>query len=96
MQALYALLSSCTSIVAEEEDGTIAHGRILDFHGAELLRRRTFVAKWFASRADEQPIFASAQFAGLFGVLTGMGKGFGISINQRVNQGGGTMGILSS
>jgi len=83
IQAIYAMLSSCTSIVAQAEDGSVVHGRLLDFHGQEVLRPRTFVAKWYAKQGDKVPLFVSAQFDGLMGVLTGMAKGFAVAVNQR-------------
>ena len=43
---LYELASGCTSIVAENEDHSIALARNLDFPGGDFLRQRLYRANW--------------------------------------------------
>jgi len=80
----------CTSIVARQPDGTILHGRNLDFDFADEMRNVTFVAQFYRG---EEHLFESLMFAGDIGVYTGVKYGaFSISENNRVLD--GTVGSL--
>lgn len=62
-------------------DGTIVHGRNLDFEYADILRKITYAAKFV--RGDKI-LFEATMFAGCVGVYTGMKPGaFSISENKR-------------
>jgi penicillin V acylase-like amidase (Ntn superfamily) len=76
---LYELESFCTSIVAKKTDGTIIHGRVLDFDFPDQMRPITFQANYVK---NGQPIFESMMFAGTVGIYTGFKEGkFSISEN---------------
>ena len=76
---MYEMGSFCTSIVASQADGTIIHGRIMDFDWTNFLRNIAYKAKFV--RGDKH-VYDGVLFAGTLGVLTGMKPGaFSISIN---------------
>jgi len=78
---LYELQAFCTSIVAKAADGTLMHGRNLDFSFADQMRDLTYVANWYKGG---EHIFDSVMFAGDIGVYTGIKKGaFSVSENDR-------------
>lgn len=81
---VYELRSFCTSLLVHTINGTILHGRNLDFDlNTELLRRLTFHGKFIRS---SNPKFAydSIHFAGSIGLLTSShSNSFSLSINQR-------------
>jgi penicillin V acylase-like amidase (Ntn superfamily) len=43
---LCSILGACTSIVAADVDGTVWHGRNLDYEMNDLLTHTTFLAKF--------------------------------------------------
>lgn len=98
---------ACTSIVAgtkkkqtskitnaEQNDGTLWHGRNLDWNLPDAMRNLTFVGKErfdiFLTRLAEwtkggKVLFKSVQYVGYVGVLTGVrSHSFGLSINERL------------
>lgn len=78
---LYELESWCTSIIAQTANGTIIHGRNLDFANADNLRKGSYIAKFVDG---SKPVFEATMFSGIIGVYTGMKAGaFSISENQR-------------
>jgi hypothetical protein len=81
---VYELRTYCTSLLIRTINGTILHGRNLDFDlNTDLLRRLTFHGKFFRT---SNPTFAyeSIHFAGSIGLLTSSRSGyFSLSINQR-------------
>lgn len=94
MNIAYELEGVCTSIVAQNADGTLYHARNLDFglffgwdkanHTwtvAEELRPLLFNVR-FLSGGEE--LYRSVAFAGYVGLLTGLKKGgFSISVDTR-------------
>jgi len=54
VNVFYEVKSWCTSIVAQQEDGTIIHGRNMDFHLTGPLRNMTYRAEFWK---DGQPLF---------------------------------------
>lgn len=81
LNSIYELGAWCTSIIAKQQDGTIIHGRNLDYPDAGQMRDMTFRAK-FVRGGDE--VFEAVMFAGIIGVYTGMKpNGFSISQNTR-------------
>lgn len=80
---LYELQAFCTSIVARQADGTILHGRNLDFSFADQMRDITYVAHYYKNGL---PLFDAVMFAGDLGVFTGIRAGaFSVSENDRQN-----------
>jgi penicillin V acylase-like amidase (Ntn superfamily) len=71
----------CTSIVAQQKDGQIIHGRNLDYEFSPELQNLTYIAEYYR---DGELLFTSGQLAGYIGVLTGHKyKRFTFSINER-------------
>jgi len=78
---IYELQAYCTSIVARQADGTIIHGRNLDFDEADAMRDITFIAQYVK---DGEVLFNAVQFAGTIGIYTGVREGgFSVSENNR-------------
>ena len=81
---VYELRTFCTSLLVRTVNGTILHGRNLDFNlETNLLRRLTFHGKFFRT---SKPNFSyqSIHFAGSIGLLTSSHRNsFSLSINQR-------------
>ena len=72
---------ACTSILAIDNNGTLIHGRNLDYTFKDLIRNFT-VNVQFQSKG--QTIFTATTFAGMVGVFTGMRPGgLSISLDQR-------------
>jgi hypothetical protein len=81
MNYIYEYGAWCTSIVARQEDGTIIHGRNLDFPLTPFLRNMTYKAEFYDG---EHYRYEAMMFAGHMGVFTGFKKGgFSISENER-------------
>ncbi|ELR19388.1 ASAH1 protein [Acanthamoeba castellanii str. Neff] len=81
LNLIYEIEAGCTSIVAQGTDGTIYHGRNLDFNLAGLLRNLTIEVDF---QSKGQTVFTATTYAGYVGVLTGMRPGaFSISLDQR-------------
>ena len=81
---VYELRTFCTSVLLRTANGTILHGRNLDFDlNPALLRRLTFHGRFFrSSKASFH--YESIHFAGSIGLLTASRPGaFSLSINQR-------------
>nr|UVW99776.1 acid ceramidase 2 [Nephotettix cincticeps] len=104
----YELLSMCTSIVMEGEDGKMYHGRNLDFGEiagllvkdnktkkyflTEILQQTTIKVDFFKS---DKPLYSAVTYAGYIGILTGIKKNvFSLSIDERFAVNGGYMGII--
>jgi hypothetical protein len=81
---VYELNTYCTSLLVRTVNGTILHGRNLDFYlETDLLRRLTFHGKFIRTSKPEFQ-YESIHFAGSIGLLTGLRQGyFSLSINQR-------------
>ena len=76
---LYELQSFCTSIVASQADGTIVHGRVMDFDYNEYLRSIAYKAKFVRG---EEHVYDAVLFGGTVGIYTGMKpNAFSVSIN---------------
>ena len=61
-------MTGCTSIVAEALDGTILHGRNLDFSATNILQDLTIIVD-FQRRA--KTVYTGTTLAGYVGLLTG-------------------------
>jgi hypothetical protein len=82
---LYEMVSMCTSIVAETDDGRILHSRNLDFGlGTDfttLLQNLTIQVEF---QKGGKTIYYGTTYAAYVGLLTGMAPGrFGLSLNLR-------------
>ena len=72
---------ACTSIIAIAENGTLFHGRNLDYNLNDLLRNLTIVVDY---QRNGTTIYTGTTFAGYVGILTGMRVGgVSISLNER-------------
>lgn len=82
---VYELRTYCTSLLVRTINGTILHGRNLDFDlNTDLLRRLTFHGKFFRT-SNPKFKYESIHFAGSIGLLTSSRPGyFSLSINQRL------------
>lgn len=86
----YEVSDACTSIVAQTKDGTVLHGRNLDFWAGmgftDSLKNLTFIAD-FQSGGKTQ--FKTTGFAGYVGALSGIKPGgFSVTIDTRFYPGG--------
>lgn len=80
MQLFYELNNVCTSIVAQAPNGTIFHGRNLDY-GLPGLPNITATINFIK---DGKTLYQGTQYVGYMGILTGMRPGgWAISVNQR-------------
>lgn len=81
----YELRAYCTSLLVKQPDGSILHGRNLDYVVPKAMRE--LVANIEFMR-DGQLLYRATTFIGYFGVLTGVKPGaFAISLDQRVPHG---------
>ena len=88
---VYDFSAFCTSIVAEQKNGQIIHGRNLDYDYSPELQNVTFLADYYRNGSL---LFTSAQLAGYLGVVTGHKyKTFTFSINER-DQGSWLINLL--
>lgn len=84
---------ACTSIVAEAENGTIYHGRNLDYSFTDVLRNMTIICDF---QSNGTTLYTGTTFAGYVGLLTGQKPhGFTISLDER-DQGDWWMNALEA
>ena len=83
----------CTSIVAQSVNGTIFHGRNLDYSYPDLLRELTIVVDFVQ---NGQTLFTGTTFAGMVGLFTGQKPHtYTISVDER-DQGFWWMNVLEA
>jgi len=71
----------CTSIVAEDKQGNILHGRNLDYSGPAMMREMTIQVDFIKNGTT---LFRSTSFVGYIGLITGVKFGkFSITGNER-------------
>ena len=88
LNAIYSLSAFCTSIVAEHANGTIFHGRNLDYPLPGLRGLTADVTFINSSTGSSSPLYHGTAFLGYVGLLTGMKPGVvSISVNQRTVNG---------
>ncbi|XP_077987045.1 N-acylethanolamine-hydrolyzing acid amidase-like [Glandiceps talaboti] len=81
LNILYDISAFCTSIVAQDSNGYIWHGRNLDYQFVDVLRNITLI---YDAQKNGETIYTATTFLGYVGVLTGMRPhGFTISVDQR-------------
>ncbi|CAF2211386.1 unnamed protein product [Rotaria magnacalcarata] len=101
----YEIFTLCTSIVAEDQNGKILHGRNLDFglllgwdminNTWELSEKLRPLITQVNFTQNGQVIFRTTTFAGYIGVITGVRPGvFSISMNERYGLKGGYIGLI--
>lgn len=101
----YEVFTVCTSIIAEDDNGTLYHGRNLDF--GLFMGWDKNNNTWLISEAlrpmivnldfqkNNATLFKSVNFAGYIGVLTGVKPGvMSLTLNERFGMDGGFIGIL--
>lgn len=72
---------ACTSIVAEDPNENVFHGRNFDWNLPNRLRNLTFQCEF---KKNNKVLFIGTCFAGYVGVLTGMRpQAYGITLNER-------------
>jgi len=81
MNMIYEWTSACTSIVAEDTQGVMWHGRNLDwsFDGYSLYNISMF-ADYKAGGVTQ---YSGVSWAGYVGLLTGLNSAFSITVDQR-------------
>jgi hypothetical protein len=78
---VYDVYCACTSIVAQQTDGTVLHGRNLDFAFADDSREIVYKGEFYK---NGEHIFDAMMFAGDINVMTGFKPGaFSVSLNAR-------------
>eukprot|EP01084_Bolivina_argentea_P202457 345917_1 len=81
---LYDMTAFCTSIVAEDENGNIFHGRNLDYGALPLMRNMTFNAHFTNNAANGQILYSTTMVFAYAGTWTGMRPDkFSISQDER-------------
>ncbi|XP_066282814.1 N-acylethanolamine-hydrolyzing acid amidase-like [Branchiostoma lanceolatum] len=89
----YDLTAFCTSIVAQDDKGTIWHGRNLDYGFGDFLRNITVIVDF---QTKGQTLYTSTSYLGYVGALTGQRPNkFTISVDER-NQGAWWMNALEA
>ncbi|KAK6740892.1 hypothetical protein RB195_009006 [Necator americanus] len=74
----------CTSIVAQNEDGVIYHGRNLDYEMGDLLKEVTVLVDFTRGKGAERIIaYSGITFALSSTLLTGQNDAFSLSLNAR-------------
>jgi hypothetical protein len=77
---MYEYNAYCTSIVVKLMNGTVIHGRNLDYESSPFLSQTTVeIHVWKGT----QYLYTSVGFAWYLGVGTGIGLGYSVSLNQR-------------
>ncbi|KAB0347512.1 hypothetical protein FD754_012369, partial [Muntiacus muntjak] len=101
----YEFFTICTSIITEDKEGHLLHGRNMDF-GLFLgwnINNDTWVVteelKPLTVNLDFQrnnkTLFKATAFAGYVGMLTGFKPGlFSVTLNERFSMDGGFMGVI--
>ena len=84
---------ACTSIVAEAPNGTIYHGRNLDYSFTEVLRNMTVIVDF---QSGGKTVYTGTTFVGYVGLLTGQRPhAYTITLNER-NKGDWWMNALEA
>nr|XP_054599786.1 acid ceramidase-like isoform X2 [Nothobranchius furzeri] len=101
----YEVSILCTSVVAEDKNGNLLHGRNLDFGlfmGWDVKDKSWIISEKLKPlvvnldfRKNSQTVFKSTNFAGYVGMLTGIKPHtFTLTMNGRFPHNGGHIGIL--
>ncbi|KAJ4944236.1 hypothetical protein JOQ06_012781 [Pogonophryne albipinna] len=101
----YEVFTVCTSVVAEDKNGNLIHGRNLDFGlfmGWDMKNKSWIISEKLKPlvvnldfKRNNQTVFKSTNFAGYVGMLTGIKPHlFTLTMNERFSLDGGYIGIL--
>lgn len=101
----YEVFTVCTSVVAEDDQGNLFHGRNLDFGlflGWDMKNKSWIISEKLKPlvvnldfQRNNQTVFKSTNFAGYVGMLTGIRPHmFTLTMNERFSLDGGYIGIL--
>ncbi|XP_076001368.1 acid ceramidase [Genypterus blacodes] len=101
----YEVFTVCTSVVAEDTNGKLFHGRNLDFGlfmGWDGKNKSWIISEKLKPlvvnidfKRNNQTVFKSTNFAGYVGMLTGIKPhAFTLTMNERFSLDGGYIGIL--
>nr|XP_020138429.1 acid ceramidase [Microcebus murinus] len=101
----YEFFTMCTSIITEDKEGHLLHGRNMDF--GVFLGWNTNNNTWVVTeelkpltvnldfQRNNKTVFKAASFAGYVGMLTGFKPGlFSLTLNERFSINGGYLGVL--
>jgi len=78
---IYDIESFCSAIIAKQTDGTIIHGRMMDFEATGMMKGLVYRGEYYR---NGEPLFHSVMFGLTTGVYTGSKPGaFNVSLNQR-------------
>ncbi|KAF0886387.1 ASAH1 ceramidase, partial [Crocuta crocuta] len=101
----YEIFTICTSIITEDKQGHLLHGRNLDFGiflGWNVNNNTWVIAEELKPltvnldfRRNNRTVFKASSFAGYVGILTGFRPGlFSLTLNERFSLNGGYLGII--
>lgn len=91
LNLIYDATSFCTSIVAEDVNGTIIHGRNLDYDYTDVLKNMTIIVHF---TKNGQTVYSGVTWVGYVGLVTGQKpNAFTITMNER-DQGAWWMNAL--
>ncbi|EGV99921.1 acid ceramidase isoform X1 [Cricetulus griseus] len=101
----YELFTMCTSIITEDNEGHLLHGRNMDFGiflGWNINNNTWVVTEELKSltvnldfQRNNKTVFKATSFVGYVGMLTGFKPGlFSLTLNERFSLNGGYLGIL--
>ncbi|XP_061626519.1 acid ceramidase isoform X1 [Phyllopteryx taeniolatus] len=101
----YEVFTVCTSVVAEDANGNLLHGRNLDFGlfmGWDVKNKSWVLSELLKPlvvnvdfKRNNRTVFKSTNFAGYVGMLTGVKPNtFTLTMNERFSLDGGYIGIL--
>uniref|UniRef100_A0A4W5RJU3 Acid ceramidase n=1 Tax=Hucho hucho TaxID=62062 RepID=A0A4W5RJU3_9TELE len=101
----YEVFTVCTSLVAEDSNGNLIHGRNMDFGlfmGWDMKNRSWLVTEKLKPlvvnidfQRGNKTVFKSTNFAGYVGMLTGIKPhAFTLTMNERFSLDGGYIGIV--
>ncbi|KAF3852451.1 hypothetical protein F7725_005806 [Dissostichus mawsoni] len=99
----YEVFTVCTSVVAEDKNGNLIHGRNLDFGlfmGWDMKNKSWIISEKLKPlvvnldfKRNNQTVFKSTNFAGYVGMLTGIKPHlFTLTMNERFSLDGGYIG----
>ncbi|XP_065188773.1 N-acylethanolamine-hydrolyzing acid amidase-like [Sycon ciliatum] len=78
---IYDFTAACTSIVMQAENGTILHGRNLDYSFGGVLRNVTYIGDF---QRGGKTAYKLTTYGGYFGALSGMRPGgFTVTVDER-------------
>ncbi|XP_050413373.2 N-acylethanolamine-hydrolyzing acid amidase [Patella vulgata] len=81
LNIIYDVTAFCTSIVAQDGNGTIWHARNLDYYYGDLLRNLTIMVNF---QRQGKTVYTATTYAGYVGIVSGQRPdAFTVTVNQR-------------